>query len=184
MGLFLDLTISALAILTVGLYIWSARSHFRPGTPGANVSGVAAATFLSLFIYMFLLFAGEQPLPAQVIGITVILGSLALFGWAIVATRHAALTHMYDTTQPDSLLTTGPFAYVRHPFYTSYIVFWTGFALAAWSLWALLPWIAIVAIYARAARFEEAKFLGSPLAESYRDYTRRAGLFWPKWTAR
>lgn len=180
MGLVLDLLISALALFVVGLYVWSTMTHFRSETPPKGVPIVATAVFLSLAIFLMLLWMKVQPVAAQLAGLALIFSSLGLFWWAINASRDFGLTHVFDKTQPTALLSSGPYAYVRHPFYTSYIIFWGGFALSTWSVWAVVPLAAIIVIYTKASRLEEAKFFNSPLADSYRAYMLRAGRFWPK----
>ncbi len=176
----LDFIVTVLAVTTVGLYIWSTRTHFRSERQPAGVSVVAATVFASLTIYLLLLWSGIQPVFAQLAGVTVILISLALFWWAIVTSRGFGLTHVFDKTKPTALLSSGPYAYVRHPFYTSYIVFWAGFGLATWSLLAIVPLAAIVFIYTKAAQLEEGKFFSSSLNEQYLAYQKHTGMFWPK----
>ena len=176
----LDLVVSILAVVTVRLYIWSTLAHFHSDTQPAGVSIVAVAVFLSLAIYLILLWTGLQPPVAQLVGIAIIVASLILFWWAIVVSSGFGLTHVFDQTKPTSLLASGPYAYVRHPFYASYIVFWAGMGLATWNVLAIAPLVAIIVIYSKAARLEEAKFINSALNEQYFAYRKRAGMFWPK----
>lgn len=48
--------------------------------------------------------------------------SSALFTQSVAATRHQPLTPINTTDQPQHLNRHGPYAYVRHPFYSSYIL--------------------------------------------------------------
>lgn len=176
----LDLILTLLALVTVGLYVWSTGTHFRSETRPRGVPIVAVAVFLSLAIYLLLLWQDAQPVGAQLAGVVLILGSLGLFWWAIAASRDFGLSHVFDKTKPNSLLSSGPYAYVRHPFYTSYIIFWAGLALASWNLIAIIPVAVIIMIYTKAARLEEGKFANSGLNEAYSSYRERAGMFWPK----
>ena len=111
------------------------------------------------------------------------LASLWLFWRAIAASRAARLLLAFDPGQPSALVRHGPYRIVRHPFYTSYLLFWTGWSIAAWSAWTLPPLVAVLAIYIVAARTEEGKFARSPFAAEYETYRRRAGMFWPRWPA-
>ena len=79
-----------------------------------------------------------------------------------------------------SLVTSGPYRYVRHPFYTSYLIFWTGLALGTWSLWAVPVLIVMLVLYAVAARSEEGKFSRTEMSADYAAYRARTGMFWPK----
>lgn len=179
-GVMLDIAVTVLALFIVWLYVWSTMTHFRSETPPKGVPVVATAVFLSLAIYLMLLWVNVQPVAAQIAGLVLILLSLGLFWWAISASRDFGLTHVFDKTQPTALLSSGPYAHVRHPFYTSYILFWAGLGLSTWSIWAVIPLVTIIVIYTRASRLEEAKFFNSPLVDEYRGYMLRAGRFWPK----
>ena len=80
---------------------------------------------------------------------------------------------------PAHLMTTGPYRVVRHPFYCSYLLVWLAGLVATAKWWLALTVAIMVAIYLRAARFEERKFLDSALARHYRDYQARTGQLVP-----
>jgi protein-S-isoprenylcysteine O-methyltransferase Ste14 len=89
----------------------------------------------------------------------------------------------FETDQPEFLLRHGPFRYVRHPFYLSYLIFWTATAAA---FVGFLPWAApavMLAIYQNAASREEGKFAKSELAAAYDQYRGQAGMFLPRASA-
>lgn len=110
----------------------------------------------------------------------VLAAALALFLWAAWTNRRRKLALAFGGQLPAHLQTGGPYRLVRHPFYASYLLAFAGGAVAAWTPW-LLPALAAGAItYARAARAEEASFLATPLAEAYRAYARRVGMFVPR----
>jgi protein-S-isoprenylcysteine O-methyltransferase Ste14 len=96
------------------------------------------------------------------------------------ASREGALHFAFDVENPVSLVTAGPYRYVRHPFYTSYLIFWTGLALGTWSLWAVPVLVLMAVLYTVAARGEEGKFANSPMAAEYAAYRTRTGMFWPR----
>lgn len=92
------------------------------------------------------------------------LANSALFWWAIVISRKARLRFAFDADSPDSLVTDGPYFYVRHRFHASHIIFWIGWGIATWSIWAVVPGAGIVAIYTIAALLdEERKFSDASL---------------------
>lgn len=176
----LDAVISAVSIGVIAQYAWSLKAHFTsPKMPdGAKIISLAVA--LTGFLYMLALWVFSQPSAAQIAGLLLQLLSIALFWWAISASKKARLRFAFDKAAPASLLQDGPYAYVRHPFYTSYILFWAGWAVATWTLWAALPLVFLIAVYVRAAREEENNFSSTSFAAAYADYKKRAGLFWPK----
>jgi protein-S-isoprenylcysteine O-methyltransferase Ste14 len=108
------------------------------------------------------------------------LAGAALFWAAISASRKARLRFAFDPENPHSIVTGGPYRYLRHPFYTSYLLFWSGWAIAGWSAWTIVPVAIFAAIYVTAALAEEKKFSGTALAGDYEDYKMRAGFFWPR----
>lgn len=180
MAFFLDLLVSVLSLAIVGQYTWSMRAHFHSATvpPGAIlISAVVIAT--SLF-FLSILWIEKQPIGAKLVGFGLEIASLALFWWAITASRAARLRFAFDADNPDSLVTEGPYLYVRHPFYTSYAIFWIGWGIATWSIWAVVPVAGLIAIYVVAARDEEKKFSTTALAGPYEAYRQRTGFFWPR----
>lgn len=176
----LDAVISTVAIGVIAQYAWSLKAHFTSPKMPSGARIISAAVALTGLLYMLALWKIEQPAAAQITGLFVQLLSIALFWWAISASKKARLRFAFDKEAPASLLQDGPYAYVRHPFYTSYILFWTGWAAAVWTLWAVLPLAFLIAVYVRAARDEESNFAATPFAAQYAQYRRRAGLFWPK----
>ena len=180
MAFFLDLLVSVLSLAIIAQYTWSMRAHFHSASmpPGAMlISAVVIAT--SLF-FLGILWLERQPIGAKLAGFILEIASLALFWWAITASRAAKLRFAFDADNPDSLVTEGPYWYVRHPFYTSYAIFWVGWGIATWSIWAVIPVAGLIAIYVIAARGEERRFSTTALADSYDVYRQRTGFFWPR----
>ena len=145
---------------------------------GMNRLSVFVAIITLLFIY--LTFHGVQSLAAQLTGLVMVVASFGFFWAAIRESSRAKLLAAFDEKLPSSLLTTGPYSLVRHPFYTSYLLLWAGWAIATWSIWALPPLAAIIIIYWTAASDEERKFAATPMAEEYAAYAARTGRFFPK----
>jgi len=180
MEIALDIVISVVSLAVVAAYTWSLRGHFssKKMPDGAKVISLVVTT--TTIAFLFLMWSQTQPLWAQTAGLALELGAAALFWWAITASRKARLRFAFDHENPDSLVTTGPYAYLRHPFYTSYLMFWSGWALATASVWSIVPVAFFVAIYVSAARNEERKFSATALAPEYEDYRRRTGFLWPR----
>ncbi|WP_245494697.1 isoprenylcysteine carboxylmethyltransferase family protein [Mesorhizobium sp. M4B.F.Ca.ET.017.02.2.1] len=176
----LDLLVSIIGIATVGQYLWSMRAHFQSSamSSGAKIiSVVVAATALFFLAIIWIL---PQPPLAKIVGLAIQLVSSALFWWAISRSRKARLRFVFDADNPHGLVTDGPFSYIRHPFYTSYIIFWAGWGIATWSIWAVVPVAGIFVLYLIAALDEEKKFSRTDLAGAYEAHRKQAGLFWPR----
>jgi protein-S-isoprenylcysteine O-methyltransferase Ste14 len=115
-------------------------------------------------------------IPAAILAV----GALALFEWASQSVRGKFFSYLGDSDTPQFVFQEGPFAYIRNPFYASYIL--TNIAVAA-----LFPnWITAAAAAATfvilnyTAKFEEGKFEASPVADEYREYMSRTGRFFPR----
>ena len=179
MDLTLRIAVLALSIFTVGLHGWAGKGHFASERLPRGAMLLALAVAACTITLVALLFAEPPNTVALATGFVVEALSLTLFYWAMQASRAARLLLAFDEKLPHTLLKGGPYRFVRHPFYTSYILFWTGWSLAVWSVWALPIWLLMLAVYVGAALGEEAKFARTHLSEDYAAYRARAGMFWP-----
>jgi len=180
MELVLDLVISVVSIAVVIKWGRALRTHFRSTkmpTGTMVISGVVTATAL---VFTALLWLETQPLLAQLVGLAIEAFSVWLFFAAVAASRAAELKMAFDKANPHGLVMTGPYRYLRHPFYTSYLILWIGWAIATWSPWAIIPLAVITVIYVMAALGEEKKFSRTEMAGAYEAYRSQTGFFWPK----
>ncbi|MEO0546050.1 MAG: isoprenylcysteine carboxylmethyltransferase family protein [Pseudomonadota bacterium] len=150
-----------------------------PETP-SGVKVISTLVILSASWLSYLTVSNEQSWLAQAVGFGFLIVSFVLFWITIRETSNARLLAAFDEKLPHGLLKTGPYAYVRHPFYTSYLIQWVGWAIAAWSIWAIVPVVFMFVTYWNAARDEEAKFAKTDMAEEYRAFTETTGRFFPK----
>jgi protein-S-isoprenylcysteine O-methyltransferase Ste14 len=75
------------------------------------------------------------------------------------------------------LVTTGPYAFVRHPLYSGLLFAILGSAIGQSLLW-LLPLIVYAPLFIRSARHEE-RLLSEQFPERYRDYMKRTKMLLP-----
>ncbi|PCJ21854.1 MAG: hypothetical protein COA96_15135 [SAR86 cluster bacterium] len=101
----------------------------------------------------------------------------SLFLWSICTTR---TLHFAFGENSEKILTKGPFAVVRHPFYLSYIIIWSSSSLLFNSiiLWFTLTFL--VAFYICSAMNEEKVILASDNSKEYRKYRKNVGMFIPR----
>jgi protein-S-isoprenylcysteine O-methyltransferase Ste14 len=101
-----------------------------------------------------------------------------LFVWTF-QTLGKNLTDTVVTRQEHTLVTTGPYRYVRHPFYLSFLIAVIGGSIvtANWYLFlsSLLPFVFLVA----RTRIEEEKLV-ERFGDEYRQYMAKTGRFWPR----
>jgi protein-S-isoprenylcysteine O-methyltransferase Ste14 len=169
-----------LGLFVVGQFTWAMRFHFTTEKmpPAAKLISAISIAMIALFLY--LLMARVQPVGAHVAGLLMMAGASLLFVSAIRASKKARLWYVFEGRSPSTLVTNGPYRYLRHPFYVSYLALWCGWALTTFSIVSVLPVVVIALVYVRAAQGEEATIAASPLARDYDAYKRRAGFFWPK----
>ncbi|WP_273457329.1 methyltransferase family protein [Nevskia ramosa] len=116
-------------------------------------------------------------------GLTALLlcaASLALFWWAIRANRTRPLSFAFSEDEPSHLVSTGPYRWIRHPFYSAYLLAWLAVPVATLQPLMLMPLLAMGAIYVSAARVEEKKFDASVLAAAYARYRAQTGMLVPR----
>ena len=180
MQVVLDLAITVLGLGIFGQHVWALKSHFASDrmTSGARIISLGA--LFTCAIMLWLVWGREQPVVAQLVGAAIMALSVVLFRAAVTASEAARLKYAFDPALPEQLVTEGPFGRVRHPFYASYLLFWSGWAVATWSFWSVLPLAILAVLYTIAARYEESLLGSSDMAADYSTYRQRAGFFWPK----
>ena len=90
----------------------------------------------------------------------------------------------FSRDAPEHLVTSGPYAVIRHPFYTSYLLGWFAAFVATGTWTSLAAALLMFGFFDRAARQEEDKFKASELSHSYAQYRARTGRYLPnpwKW---
>jgi protein-S-isoprenylcysteine O-methyltransferase Ste14 len=136
--------------------------------------------------------AAWRPLPVQPgSGLRVVLLGMGmplyLAGMAMAVAGRLALGSSYRPSStvglalaPDHrLVTTGPFALVRHPMYLGVALATFG-ALAVYRTWSTLLFVAQVPVLLVRARREE-ELLAATFGDAWRRYARRVPAWWPRW---
>lgn len=120
------------------------------------------------------------PLPVWMrwtgVGVCVIAGGL--LAWTLCRLGRN-LTDTVVTRRQHTLVTRGPYRFVRHPFYDAAALFVAGIALLAANWFFLLVGALVIALLVRRTQTEEANLLarfGAP----YQAYLDRTGRFLPK----
>ena len=143
----------------------------------------AAAGMVGLIVYMIdpsLMAWSSAPLPTWLRWLGVVLGIIAgLLLTATFRTLGKNLTDTVVTRAEHFLVTSGPYQWVRHPFYVAFLLAVTANSLvtANWFL-ALTGGIAFGLIVLR-TRTEEEKLI-ERFGEEYLEYMERTGRFFPK----
>ena len=113
----------------------------------------------------------EIPLAVQIATFAFGLLGAGLIAWAMAANRYAAVYARIQQERGHVVATTGPYRFVRHPFYVGTITFSLTIPLVLGSSWALiLGGLAALLFIVKAAA--EDRMLREGL-EGYREYTER-----------
>jgi len=113
--------------------------------------------------------------PFHVLSIAFIGGGFWLLAKAWRMLHKAQGTH--------TLATAGPYAYVRHPQYTAFILIMFGFLLQWPTILTFVMFPILVVVYWRLALAEE-KQAEDEFGETYRGYTAKVPRFFPTFTAK
>jgi protein-S-isoprenylcysteine O-methyltransferase Ste14 len=120
------------------------------------------------------------PLPVWMrwTGIALVASAGGLLGWTL-RRLGKNLTDTVVTRRDHTLVTRGPYRWVRHPFYDAVCLLAIGAALAAANWFLLACGVALFALFAIRTRIEEAQLLAR-FGEPYRRYVERTGRFLPR----
>ena len=143
---FILVLVSVAWLWRVNPEIFAARRHLT-GEGTKNWDVVLISILLGGFLATLIVAGldggrfGWAPAPpwAVLVGyVLMVLGCLGS-GWAQAVNRHFEPSVRIQTDRDHHVITTGPYAFVRHPGYVSGALLVVGIALALGSLWALLP---------------------------------------------
>jgi len=172
---------AALLFACLASFAWAMEKFFvQPAGLTTGMKVIKACGVVFGMLHLAAIVATPGVTAARGVGGAVLyLSSLGLFWWAINTSSRQPLSAVFSPDLPAHLVAHGPYRMIRHPFYCSYLLCWLAGWVATGRLW-LAPTVAVMlVIYMRAAAEEEKKFTRSPLAEAYRRYRARTGLFIP-----
>jgi protein-S-isoprenylcysteine O-methyltransferase Ste14 len=112
-------------------------------------------------------------------GIAMYVAATLLFLSALEAARRVPMPRTFVVDpMPNALVTSGPFAVIRHPFYLAYSIAWLAAPVATHGPFITVFAAIAIAMYAVAARREE-RLLEDRFGEAYRAYKLGTGMVVP-----
>jgi len=120
------------------------------------------------------------PLGLQLAGVAGLVLALALFHWAAASIRGRVFSYATSDDLPQFVHRAGPYAYVRNPFYASYLLAEISTVVMWPSRWGLLVVVLAVGYFEWLAHFEEGKFSRSIVSAEYAEYKARTGRLVPR----
>ncbi len=129
-----------------------------------------------IFLLAFIIPGFDYRLHWSNVPLTVIIISdvLVLFGYlfvALVFKTNSYASRIIEVEKGQKVITTGPYAAVRHPMYSGVFVMYVFSPLALGSYWAMIPVLLIVPILVVRIRGEEKELLEN--LEGYKEYVTK-----------
>ena len=165
----------------LGSFAWGMRKFFvQPSgsTLGMRIISLCGVAFAALHLFAIVVTPGIAPERGGA-GAVMYLFSLGLFWWTIRTHSAVRLSAAFSHDLPVHLVEDGPYRFIRHPFYCSYVLAWFAGVIVTARWWLLPTLAAMIFIYWRAATDEEAKFSRSSLAQEYQRYRARTSWLFP-----
>jgi len=149
----------------------------------ATLRPTGAALWLSIIFYMInpaWMAWSAVPLPVWLrwSGAGFIVLCAALLIWTL-PTLGTNLTDTVVTREHHTLVTRGPYRWIRHPFYVAMALVTTGSALIAANLFMFVSGAVVFALLALRSRVEEEQ-LAARFGDAYHEYKKRTGRFLPR----
>ncbi len=181
-----------LAAMTVSIFFRSraARQNTEGNRDGKSGPGMIVVRLTFVFGLLGFLIAyalkpewtrwASMPLPdaVRIAGGALVAITIPFFIWLF---RHLGknLTPTADARMEHSLVTTGPYRWVRHPLYTTGMAFWIGMSLLA-AKWFLLLIVVAALLFLVARTPREEANLQTRFGGEYRTYQSRTGRYFPR----
>lgn len=124
----------------------------------------------------------DIPVLRLYLAVLVALAGLAVSVWSIVYMKRVGKGNPFDAMGHEvaprtrHLMTDGPYRWSRNPMLSGTFLYYIGLLLALWNLWALLVFVAVVALMLVQVRSEE-KRLEADFGQEYLDYKQRVSRF-------
>ena len=173
-----------LALACFASFYWSVIGVFRRPEGGFSplyrVLQVSSAWTWAYSIYVIAVstkFSVLNQLPALVL--------IAASLWIFWKTRHwirdKDFAIVFNNESPSHLETNGPFRWVRHPFYSSYLLCYFSVFLFTLDIVMGITFLFMTSLYFKALKDEEKKFrTGDSFSEAYSSYSKTTGALFPK----
>jgi protein-S-isoprenylcysteine O-methyltransferase Ste14 len=179
--------LAAMAILGVSGGLWLARTdpallaeRMRPmmqdDQPAADKKFMLAFGAVALIWFVTIgldrrMHASEVPVVLQAVGLIMLVLSSGFIMWVMRANSFAAPVIKLQTERGHRVISTGPYAWVRHPMYSGTMLFFVGMPLLLGSWWGVAMSPLFVVLFAIRSGIEERALLaGLP---GYTDYAAR-----------
>ncbi len=153
----------------------------RPEGLGRHLLGILTAVLLIVPPFVILTGVGEINADWPVVRLSGVLLSLYAGGMEFWAAR--TLGRFYVpwavVLEDHTLITSGPYRFLRHPDYSSLLALWLGYTLGTLNVWLLLLFPIMVIGFSMEASLED-RLLASKFGDFYRRYAAGKRRFIPR----
>jgi protein-S-isoprenylcysteine O-methyltransferase Ste14 len=115
--------------------------------------------------------APRVSLSVQIIALIFVMLGYAMFSWAMLSNRFFSKAVRIQRDRGQTVVTDGPYRYIRHPGYVGALLYTTAMPVMLGSLWALIPCVVTVLFLFLRTLLED-RMLQNEL-EGYTDYAQR-----------
>ena len=95
------------------------------------------------------------PAAVQFAGFLVSGGAFVLVGWTLLSNPYASTAVRIQSERGHTVVTTGPYAFVRHPMYFAVLLYGLGSGPALGSWWAMLALLPVLVVFVRRTLVED-----------------------------
>ncbi len=172
-ALFIPMVISFIYLVRVDPALLERRIRTKETRPEQKwIIAASVVYFLVIFILPgFDRRYGWSSVPVWLVILAdlVVIGAYALY--ILVMRTNSYASRIIEVEEEQPVISSGPYALVRHPMYLSMILMMTATPLALGSFWAFIPSLALIPLLAARARNEEELLLKD--LKGYREYTEK-----------
>lgn len=164
-------------ILYLG-FVFSAQFYFKKINSNKEQSIIKIFGLINMLLILY--FTYESSIQLNIFSATIFVVNfyaIVLFYWTAWTVRKIKLNFAFSESQPKEIVTSGSYAFIRHPFYGSYILAWiTGISLTQ-NIFIFFLSSCLIFLYFKASSKEEREFLSGDLNEQYKAYKNKTSRF-------
>jgi protein-S-isoprenylcysteine O-methyltransferase Ste14 len=95
------------------------------------------------------------PAALQIAGFAAAGGALAIVGWTLLSNPYASTAVRIQSERGHTVISTGPYAFVRHPMYFAVLLYGLGSGPALGSWWSMLALLPVLIVFVRRTLVED-----------------------------
>jgi protein-S-isoprenylcysteine O-methyltransferase Ste14 len=165
-------------------FIWSALKFFVRKSQKHHIGQLAIKVVggIQIFVVLGLTIFENTSFEQILISTALFLLSTFYFYWTLklAINNRDHFNFAFSESNPKVLFNSGPYRYIRHPFYFSYIIAWIGsIVITNFNLFVIVASLILIVCYFTAAIQEEREFLLSDKSGEYLEYISKSWRFLP-----